>query len=73
MYLQKVVLTELEVVVGSLALLGVINDHDDQYTYSEAPTFHVDDLQEVHEFLQIRYNGLNTIELPSLTFVGRTL
>eukprot|EP00984_Skeletonema_dohrnii_P012716 scaffold5190_cov92-Skeletonema_dohrnii-CCMP3373.AAC.6 len=72
-YLQKVVLTGLEVVVGSLALLGVINDHDDQYTYSEAPTFRADDLQEVHEFLQIRYNGLNTLGLPSLTFVGRTL
>jgi hypothetical protein len=67
-YLRKVVLTGLEVVVGSLALLGVINDHS-----NNAPTFHADELQEVHEFLQIRYNGLNTLDLPSLTFVGRTL
>ena len=74
-YLRKIDLNGLHVVTGSLALLGVIDDGYENNARRDAtsPTFQADCLEEVHEFLQIRYNDFTNLELPGLTFVGRTL
>jgi hypothetical protein len=64
-FLTNIQLSGLEIVVGSLAVIGVSNSRS-------ILTFDACDLREVHEFLQIRYTDLRTLEIPNLVMVGRT-
>lgn len=70
-YLERISLHSLKVIGGSLAILGVYNEEYDHG--GKGLTLHARHLEEVREFLQIRYTSLRTFEIPRLKLVGRTL
>ena len=71
-HLQRVNLQGLKLVTGSFALLGIYNDNHDDHD-ERGLTLHAQHLEEVHEFLQIRYTSFRTFDIPRLRLVGRTL